>query len=134
MASRPTSEVMRATHERALDLLRLRMSSPLFRIGDADEIQARLTFPDGGPDQARGVITMHLSDRVGDDLDPLWEEIVVIFNATPDAVTQTVDAAVGDFELHPVQAGGSDPIVESATVDGASFTVPARTVAVFVAD
>ncbi len=129
----PTPEVMAATHERALDLLRIRNSSPLFRLGDADAIQERVLFPDGGPDQARGVITMHLSDLVGDDLDPQWEEVVVVFNATPDTVTQSVDEAVGPFELHPVQAAGDDPVVRDATADGTTFTVPARTVAVFVA-
>jgi hypothetical protein len=77
---------------------------------------------------------MHISDRVGDDLDPQWEEIVVIFNATPDEVAQDVEAASGDFVLHPVQASGADPVVKTATVEGTSFTVPARTVAVFVAD
>ncbi len=129
----PTPDVMQATHERALDLLRLRMSSPLFRLGDADTIQERVLFPDGGPDQARGVITMHLSDLGGEDLDPDLEEIVVVFNATPDEITQAVDQAVGPFELHPIQADGDDPVVKGASANATTFTVPARTVAVFVA-
>lgn len=129
----PTPEVMLATHERALDLLRLRTSSPLFRLGDAALVQERVLFPDGGPDQARGVITMHISDLVGEDLDPGVDEILVVFNATPDAVTQTIDEAVGPFRLHPIQAAGSDPVVREASADGTTVTVPARTVAVFVA-
>ena len=130
---RPRAWTILQAHERALDLLRLRMSSPLFRLGDADAIQERVLFPDGGPDQARGVITMHLSDLVGEDLDPNLEEIVVVFNATPDEITQTVDEAVGPFELHPIQADGTDPVVKGASADDTTFTVPARTVAVFVA-
>jgi pullulanase-type alpha-1,6-glucosidase len=129
----PTPEVMAATRERALDLLRLRMSSPLFRLGDADAIQDRVSFPDGGPDQARGVITMHVDDRSGDDLDPAIEELVVVFNATPTEATVAVDGATGPFELHPVQAAGSDDVVRAATAAGTDLTVPARTVAVFVA-
>ncbi len=129
----PTPEVMAATHQRALDLLRIRNSSPLFRLGDADAIQQRVLFPDGGPDQARGVVTMHLSDLEGADLDPQWEEVVVVFNATPDEVTQAVEVAAGPFALHPIQANGSDPVVKDASADGTTFTVPPRTVAVFVA-
>ena len=119
----------------AADLLRIRFSSPLFRLGSADRIQDRVEFPIGGPDQAPGVITMTLDDQGGKDLDRRWEGIVVVFNATPDTQTQTVPALAGEaYGLHPVQAGGSDAIVKSATYTRSTgaFTVPARTVAVFV--
>ena len=58
-----------------------------------------------------------------------------MFNATPDEQTQTVPALAGEpHELHPVQTGGADDDVKTATSDEATgtFTVPARTVAVFV--
>ena len=91
-----------------------------------------MSFPDGGPDQARGVITMRISDDGATDLDTDLEEIVVVFNATPDEVSQTVPGAGDGFRLHPVQADGSDPVVKDASADGNVFTVPPRTVAVFV--
>jgi hypothetical protein len=78
---------------------------------------------------------MTLDDQSGDDLDHRWEGIVVVFNARPDAQTQTVPALAGEsYALHPVQAGGADAVVKTATYDPATgtFTVPARTVAVFV--
>ena len=59
----------------------------------------------------------------------------MIFNADHDPTTQAVPAATGaGFQLHPVQAQGADPVVKTsvANADG-TFTVPARTVAVFVA-
>ena len=53
--------------ERALELLRIRYSSPLFRLGDADAIRRLVRFTPGAP----GVIVMVLAG-----------EIVVVFNAT----------------------------------------------------
>ncbi|CAN5878685.1 hypothetical protein BH24ACT15_BH24ACT15_37670 [soil metagenome] len=128
---RPTPTEITATHERAEDLLRLRYSSPLFRLGDAQAIQQRVTFPDGGPDQPRGVIVMTISDQQGTDLDPQWEEIVVIFNATPDTSSVAV-ADAGGLQLHPVQAGGSEDLVKATAVGTDTVEVPARTVAVLV--
>ena len=116
-ALKPSAADIRAAHERADDLLAIRFSSPLFRLGSAERIQRLLSFPQSEP----GVIAMKLADRV-----------VVVFNATPEATTQTVAGTAGHaFALHPVQAGGSDPVVKQASYDGGAFTVPARTVAVF---
>ncbi|QWC85587.1 pullulanase-type alpha-1,6-glucosidase [Nocardioidaceae bacterium] len=114
---RPSAEDIAAAKGRALDLLRMRTSSPLFHIGDAEGIQQRVSFPDGGPDQARGVITMQVSDDGATDLDPDLEEIVVVFNATPDEVSQTVAGARNGFRLHPVQADGSDPVVRGSSAE-----------------
>ena len=58
------------------------------------------------------------------DLPQLRGELVVIFNATPHATTQTADATAR--HLHRALAER-----EATYADGA-FTVPARTVAVFV--
>ena len=63
------------------------------------------------------------------------EGVVVVFNASAQPTTQTVAALAGRrFALHPVQAHGGDAIVRQSTYRRASgaFTVPARTVAVFV--
>ena len=61
---------------------------------------------------------------------------MVVFNASPEAAAETVPSLAGrGYALHPVQAGGGDPVVRGASYDGASgtFRVPARTVAVFIA-
>jgi pullulanase-type alpha-1,6-glucosidase len=121
-------------HQRALDLLGIRFSSPLFRLGSAAEIQRRVTFPVGGPAQTPGVIVMSLSDRVGPDLDPRAEGIVVVFNASATATSQTVPSLAGaHYRLHPIQASGTDPVVRTSTYSSGTgtFAVPARTVAVF---
>jgi hypothetical protein len=62
--------------------------------------------------------------------------MIVVFNASDEATVQTVPGTAGlQHSLHPVQANGSDPLVKTAVNDpsSGSFTVPARTVAVFQA-
>jgi pullulanase-type alpha-1,6-glucosidase len=134
-ALEPTARDIGAAHRQALDLLRIRSSSPLFRLGSADLVQQRVAFPTGGPDQTPGVIVMHLDDRAGRDLDPRWEGVVVVFNAGDEATTQAVPGLAGArYRLHPVQAAGTDPVVRTSSYDarGGTFTVPPRTAAVFV--
>jgi pullulanase-type alpha-1,6-glucosidase len=113
--------------------LQIRASSPLFRLETAADIIDRLSFFNTGADQIPGVIGMRLSDTVGADLDPAYQDIVVIFNATPDAQMLTVDGLGEGYVLHPVLAASADAVVRDASYDGAgAFTVPGRTTAVFV--
>ncbi|HZA72532.1 MAG TPA: alpha-1,6-glucosidase domain-containing protein [Propionibacteriaceae bacterium] len=89
----------------------------------------------GGPEQTPGVIVMRIDDTVGRDVDPRPKGLVVVFNARPDATTQTVAGTAGQrFGLHPVQANGADAVVKGSVQNrqAGSFTVPGRTVAVFV--
>jgi pullulanase len=117
------------------EMLQIRRSSPLFRLQTAEDVMNRLTFQNVGPDQVGGVIVMTLSDTVGEDLDPAYSTVVVVFNTQPDAVT-IGDAMFTDmaFELHPVQVSSFDSVVQGSSFDAASgmFTVPGRTTAVFV--
>jgi pullulanase-type alpha-1,6-glucosidase len=134
-ALKPRALDMQAAHVRADELLRIRFSSPLFRLGSAQLIQDRVSFPIGGPSQTPGVIIMAIDDRSGRDLDRPLEGVVVVFNASDEATTQSVASLAGRrYSLHPVQATGSDPVVRRSTYRAASgtFAVPARTVAVFV--
>ena len=128
----PTPGDIGAATAAAQDLLALRFSSPLFRLGSTALIRTKLSFPLGGPDQPPGVIVMVLDDTVGPDVDPALDRIVVLFNAA--ASEQVVPVArAGSLSLSPVQAAGSDPVVRERTVvGGGTVTVPARTVAVLV--
>jgi pullulanase-type alpha-1,6-glucosidase len=135
-ALKPGAADMQAAHARADELLRIRFSSPLFRLGSAKLIEDRVSFPNGGPGQTPGVIVMAIDDRSGRDLDRKLEGVVVVFNASPEPTSQTVASlAHRGYTLHPIQARGGDPIVRRSAYQAASgtFTVPARTVAVFVA-
>ncbi|MFF0432522.1 pullulanase-type alpha-1,6-glucosidase [Streptomyces sp. NPDC004327] len=106
------------------DLLRIRRTEPAFSLATAGQVQDALSFPLSGRDETPGVITMRLGD------------LVVVFNATPQEQKQTVAGLAGTaYRLHPVQAAGADAVVRTASYEPASgtFTVPARTVAVFTA-
>jgi pullulanase-type alpha-1,6-glucosidase len=135
-ALKPTSNQVQDATAQAQDLLRLRFSTPLFRLGSADAINAKLSFPASGTADAHpGVIAMRIDDTRGTDADPALRGLVVVFNASPQAVTQAVPGLTGaSLALSPVQASGTDPVVKAASWDATSgaATVPARTVAVFV--
>ncbi|WKE73923.1 pullulanase-type alpha-1,6-glucosidase [Streptomyces sp. WP-1] len=104
------------------DLLKIRTTEKAFSLDTAGRVQSELSFPLSGKDETPGVITMRLGG------------LVVVFNATPQARRQTVSALAGTpYRLHPVQASGADPVVKTSgyTAATGTFTVPARTVAVF---
>jgi pullulanase-type alpha-1,6-glucosidase len=129
---RPSCADISAARGRAGELLRIRGSSPVFSLGSAAEVQKRLSFPLSGVGEIPGVLTMHLDGR---GIDPKWTSVTVVFNATPDEHRQTVAGLKGAaMALHPVQAGSDDAAVGRSAFDRASgtFTVPGRTVAVFV--
>ncbi|MEU6889130.1 pullulanase-type alpha-1,6-glucosidase [Streptomyces viridosporus] len=106
------------------DLLRIRTTEKAFSLDTAAQVQSRLSFPLSGKDETPGVITMKLGD------------LVVVFNATPEQQEQRVAGLAGtDHRLHPVQAAGGDAVVKTSSYakGTGTFTVPARTVAVFTA-
>ncbi|MCF6521898.1 pullulanase-type alpha-1,6-glucosidase [Streptomyces sp. JJ36] len=104
------------------DLLRIRATEEAFSLDSTAEVQRRVSFPLSGKGETPGVLTM----RAGD--------LVVVFNATPGSRDQRVPGLAGQsHSLHPVQKAGSDPTVTAASFEESTgtFTVPARTVAVF---
>ncbi|NUR28349.1 MAG: pullulanase-type alpha-1,6-glucosidase, partial [Catenulispora sp.] len=104
------------------ELLRIRTSEKAFSLGTAAQVQDHLSFPLSGKDETPGVITMRLGD------------LVVVFNATPKRQEQRIGSLAGaHYRLHPVQAAGADAVVKTSAYAAGSgtFTVPARTVAVF---
>ncbi|MED7953550.1 pullulanase-type alpha-1,6-glucosidase [Streptomyces sp. BE303] len=124
---------IRATSAQYQEFLRIKRSSPLFSLPTLAAVQQRLSYPlSGTPGETPGVITLHLD---GAGAAGAEKGVTVVFNATPTAQSQTVGALAGTAQaLHPVQAGGSDPVVKQAGFASATgtFTVPGRTVAVFV--
>ncbi|GEB95080.1 pullulanase-type alpha-1,6-glucosidase [Microbacterium lacticum] len=132
-ALKPGPADMAAAEASALDLLRVRGEVPLLRLGSADRIEQKVSFPNSGAGATPGVITMLVDDTVGADVDPDLAGALVVFNASPEATTQTVPALSGrSFTLTSAQANGSDAVVKTTTWDAATgtVTVPARSVAV----
>jgi pullulanase-type alpha-1,6-glucosidase len=131
---KPDEADIRTAKRQARSLLEIRESSPLFHLGTERLVQQKVSFPTGGPSQTPGVIVMRIDDTVGPNVDRALKGLVVVFNASDETATQTLAATAGQrYNLHPVQANGSDPVVKTATHNAATgqFTVPARTVAVF---
>jgi pullulanase-type alpha-1,6-glucosidase len=131
---RPGRSEMVAAYDHFREMLRIRKSSPLFRLRTAEEVNGAVSFLNNGPSQVPGLIVMRLSDARGRDVDPAREEIVVLFNAGDEAVTFTAAELAGlKLKLHPVQQASADAALAGATFTSATgaFTVPARTTAVF---
>ncbi|MGM0737667.1 MAG: pullulanase-type alpha-1,6-glucosidase [Bacteroidota bacterium] len=128
---------MELAHKLFQEQLRIRYSSPLFRLRTAEEIHQRLAFHNTGPDQEPGIIAMTISDGTctSESLDPNYDGILVIFNA--DNRMREIELALegmswDGLELHPVLQQGADTVVRETVRDGNQFRIPALTAAVFV--
>ncbi len=135
-ALKPGPADLRRAEDHFEEMLRIRKSSTLFRMRTAEEIEASLTFLDGGPAQTPGLLVMRLAPPAGWHRPPGdFGQALVVVNATPDRQVFSSDALRGQsLRLHPVLRSSSDPVVRQSTFDcGAGrVEVPARTVAVFM--
>jgi pullulanase-type alpha-1,6-glucosidase len=133
----PGRDEILATVHHFREMLRIRKSSPLFRLRTASDIMARVSFLNTGADQIPGVIVMVITDEMDGSkpIDPAHRRIVAVFNATKELQTFAHGDFEGSvFELHPVQASSKDDAVKQSAFDvgAGAFSVPARTAAVFV--
>jgi len=116
------------------EMLRVRRSSPLFRLRAGADVKTRVDYLNGGASQVPGLIVMTITDGTcaGTDLDPARDSLVVIVNADKAAHDFAIPGATG-FALHAILKASADPVVKTATFSAATgtFTVPARTTAVF---
>ncbi len=134
-ALKPGAADIAAAEASALDLLRVRDEVDLLQLGSAELIDEKVTFPNSGADATPGLIVMQIDDLVGADADTELDGALVVFNASPEAITEQVDGLAGrEFALTDAQANGADPVVKTTAWDAAtgSVTVPARSVAVLV--
>ncbi|MEI8647212.1 DUF3372 domain-containing protein [Paraglaciecola sp. Hal342] len=134
------------------ELLKIRSSSPLFRLTSAEDIIDRIGFHNIGTRQTQGLIVMSIDDGVGSsdaqgggdenpraDLDPMLDALVVVVNSSNEEQTHGIPTAQG-FELHSVLMNSVDSQVRGAhfaqgegdNEGKGMFTVPALTTAVFV--
>lgn len=132
---KPTPEDIQFAAEHFREMLRIRKSSPLFRLQTEQDILERLTMLNLGAEQTAGVIIYVLDDSGATQLDENYDKIVVIFNARAEDYTYTPDGDLAEyaFTLHPVQVDSVDAVLDGASFTDGAFVVPARTAAVFVA-
>lgn len=118
-----------------LEVIRIRKSSPLFRLRTGEEIQQQVTFENTGPNQIPGLIVMHIKDdRYA--LSGSTTDAVVLFNASDEPQRFASDTFKDvAFELHPVLKESADAAARTSSFEAGSgtFSVPARTTAVFMA-
>jgi pullulanase len=118
------------------EFVKIRQSSPLFRLTTAQDIIDRVGFHNIGKRQTQGLIVMSIDDGTGlTDLDPAIDAIVVVVNGSAQTQSKTVATASG-FTLHPLLLESVDETVKAASFTAGdnegTFTVPPLTVAVFV--
>jgi pullulanase len=132
----PGFEAIYRAHLYFEDVLRIRKSSPLFRLRTGEEVKRRLKFYNVGASQQPALIVMALSDNIGPVLDSHLRSIVVLFNVDRVPKTFTLaDYSGRSLELHPVLCCSiGDPIVRQSRYDPETytFTLPPRTTAVFI--
>ena len=135
-AIKPGFDAINSAHLYFEDILRIRKSSPLFRLQTGDEVKQRVKFYNVGPSQQPALIVMAISDKVGRKLDPDAESIVVLFNV--DKIAKTIslpDYAGIPLELHPILRNSiADLVVKQSQYNASTgtFTIPPRTTAVFL--
>jgi pullulanase len=118
------------------DLLRIRRSSPLFRLKSGQEVKERVSFHNVGPDRQQALIVMAILDPEAHLLDQSAKSIVALFNV--DKVQKTIDLSSYRgiaLELHPVLRNSlADPLVRQSRYDYVTgqFIIPPRTTAIFV--
>jgi pullulanase-type alpha-1,6-glucosidase len=130
----PTPSDIDVAGLRFQELLRMRKSTPLFRLRTKADVMTRVDFLNTGCSGIPGVVVMTITDGTcaGADLDPDRDAVVVILNADVQSHDLTVPGAgTGTWRLHPELGASADTRAQTSSRAGEVFTVPARTVAVF---
>jgi pullulanase len=134
-AIKPGFDEICSSHLYFKDILRIRKSTPLFRLRTGREVRERVKFYNAGADQ-HAFIVMAIFDRQDPALDPAVRSVVVFFNVDKAQKTVTLrDYAGIPLELHPVlQRSFADFLVKQARYESGSgtFIIPPRTTVVFV--
>ena len=141
----PDAATIAAVAARFQEFLGVRRATDLFRLGSATDIDNCVSFPDQGR-QVHGLIVEQISG-VGcvAATSSGYDSVVVLYNASTSAQSFSLPSfaavakgtASGQVSLHPVQLAGSDPTLLAgwnftSSASSGTFTVPARTTAVFV--
>jgi pullulanase len=135
-AIKPGFDEIYSSHLYFKDILRIRKSTPLFRLRTGVEVRERVKFYNAGADQQPGLVVMTILDREQPALDREVKSVVAFFNVDKVQKRITLGDYVGvPLELHPVlQRSFADLVVKRTRYESRSgtFIIPSRTTAVFV--
>ncbi|KGJ87064.1 pullulanase-type alpha-1,6-glucosidase [Colwellia psychrerythraea] len=125
-----------------IDLLAIRMSSPLFRLTTEQSIIDKVSFLNIASSKQgdseitghqTGLLVMKLDDTKGQVVDNKYQSLLVIFNTSDKTQTFTSDFLnTQGYQLHPIQQAGSDEVVKQSEVTAEGFIVPPLSSVVFV--
>jgi len=108
-----------------IDYIKLRMSSKLFRLTNEQEIIDRIQFHNVGEKQKLGLFAMSIKG------DQQSKSMMVVFNTAAQA-QQIEFSDAKNYQLHPIQQQGSDPVVKNSQITNQAFIVPSLTTAIFI--
>jgi pullulanase-type alpha-1,6-glucosidase len=131
----PKPSDIAASTDRFQEFLRIRQSSPLFRLGTGAEVKKRVEFLTGGSTQQPGLVVMRILDegKGRTNLDRNYKSMTVVFNSgTKPVQFRMASLTNSKVDLHPVLKSSKDSVVRKATASKGTLNVPALTVAVFV--
>jgi pullulanase/glycogen debranching enzyme len=147
LASRPvpTAADIHATDLAVREFMAIRRATDQLRLQSAADVIACVSFPDSAAPVPGLVVERIAGDCGGFHSASPYKSVVVLYNAAPVAQRFAVAAyagrvrgsASGQVALHPLQAAGSDATLATgwnftADARAGTFTVPARSTAVFV--
>ncbi|TWX66816.1 pullulanase-type alpha-1,6-glucosidase [Colwellia demingiae] len=135
-----------------IDMLAIRMSSPLFRLTTEQSIIDKVSFlnaavskQDDGKisQQQTGLLVMKIDDTQGEAVDSKYQSLIVIFNTSDktqvfnytfkeDFNSGLNSTSTPGYQLHPIQKKGSDEVVKQSKVTAKGFIVPPLSSVVFV--
>ncbi|WP_053979701.1 pullulanase-type alpha-1,6-glucosidase [Marinagarivorans algicola] len=124
--------LMRQAHQGFTEQLKIRYSTELLRLNNADDVNKRLKFWNTGADQKSGLIVMSISGsdcNTSQDRTFEYDGILIAFNADATAIEWQDDTlSTLPFEVHPLQ--NINP--GSFDIQTGIFTLPAISPSVFV--
>ncbi|PRC95184.1 alpha-1,6-glucosidase domain-containing protein [Solimicrobium silvestre] len=133
---KPTGNEIGMARAMFSDLLKIRASSTLFRLGTAEDIEQRLRFENVGPLQNGSLIVAHLDGKNYPGAN--YQSILYFINVASTEQTIRLASEKGQaYVLHPVQsnvAAADKRVAKEAAYDALTgqFTIPARSSVVFV--
>ncbi|KGJ90405.1 pullulanase-type alpha-1,6-glucosidase [Colwellia psychrerythraea] len=113
-----------------INMLAIRMSTPLFRLTSEQDIIDKVSFLNTD-NQQLGLLVMKIDDTQGVAIDDKVASLMVIFN-TSDKVQTFAYGSTQGYQLHPIQKSGADEVIKPSKVTANGFIVPALSSVVFV--
>ena len=125
-----------------IEMLAIRMSSPLFRLTSEQSIIDKVSFLNASVskqlngntvEQQAGLLVMHIDDTAGETVDSKYQNLMLIFNTTDTTKTFSYSSSsTQGYQLHPIQMKGTDEVVKQSKVTAKGFIVPPLSSVVFV--